>query len=73
MAGINYGNKYTYKKKNIQDSELEVGVFFSDLSNKWRVQVFNETVSKHTRPIIAIAQFENKKDAEKYFNKHKKK
>lgn len=69
---MNYGYKYTYSNQVERNSNLKEGVFFSKLSNKWRVQVFNQSISKTCRPIVSIAQFENKKDAEKYFKEFKK-
>jgi hypothetical protein len=72
MSGLNYGLKYSYSKAVKENLKLEEGVFFSEKSHKWRVLILNKGISRKAGPIIAIAQFDDKKDAEKSFNKYKK-
>jgi len=72
MSGINYGYKYTLGKATRDAKLMQKGVFFSELSNKWMVILENKNLaSKKSRPFICVAQFEEKEEANQYFDKKK--
>lgn len=59
MSGLYYGNIYKSKKGIRTDRDL--GVVYSDLSEKWVVRI------KKNGQVKTIAQFKDKIDAEKCY------
>jgi hypothetical protein len=55
MAGLNYGRTYS-SKKGIRINR-QIGIFYSDLSNKWVVRV------KHKGQCKTLAQYKTEEEA----------
>lgn len=72
MCGLYYGNKYTYSYNVRKNKKEREGVFRNTSRKKWIVMIKNKGKSKHVRPIIKVAQFDNKEDADICFNRLKK-
>lgn len=68
MAGLDYGNKYTYTHETRKRKKIcEPGVYFNPESNKYIVMLKNETSSQSAKPLNSIAQFNTEKEALKFF------
>ena len=69
MSGLDYGKTLKIKQALRHCAKKEEGVHFNELTNKWIVNIKNETTSKHQRPIVGFAQFDTEEEANDCYQK----